>query len=130
MISEIFQFNSECLQLSERPLNPLTFKEGEFEFTKKAFFEEIEEMQQGYEAQDVVKMVDSVLDLCYFAVGALRRMGLTEDQARACFLAVHNANMTKKKGTNASRGNFADDAVKPTGFVAPDEAIAHILLEV
>lgn len=130
MINEIFQFNNDCLQLSERPLNPLTFKEGEFEFTKKAFLEEIQELTEGYEQQDVVKMVDSVLDLCYFAVGSLRRMGLSEEQAKACFLAIHHANMTKKKGANASRGNFADDAVKPTDFVAPDEAIAHILLEV
>lgn len=130
MIAEIYQFNNECLNLPERPLNPLTFKQGEFEFTKGAFLEEIEEMQQGYDQQDIVKMVDSVLDLCYFAVGALRRMGVSEDQARACFLAIHNANMTKKKGANATRGNFADDAVKPEGFVPPDQAIAHILLEV
>jgi predicted HAD superfamily Cof-like phosphohydrolase len=78
----------------------------------------------------VVKMVDALLDLCYFAIGGLRRMGLTEEQARGCFLAIHNANMTKKKGGQAKRGNFEDDAVKPADFVPPDQAIAHILLEI
>lgn len=130
MITEIFQFNNECLQLAERPLNPLTFKEGEHEFMVKALNEELIEYIEGYQAQDVVKMTDALFDLCYFAIGGLRRMGLTEDQARACFLAIHNANMTKKKGANASRGNFADDAVKPADFLPPDQMIANILLEI
>lgn len=130
MISEIYQFNEEVLALAARPLNPLTFKDGEFAFTCKAFEEEITEFREGFDKQDVVLMADAVLDLCYFAVGALKRMGITEDQARACFLAIHNANMTKKKGTNEKRGDFADDAVKPAEFVPADIAIAHILLEV
>lgn len=132
MINEIFQFNDEVLGLAQqdRPLNPMTFKAGEHDFLLKALREEIEEYIEGYEAQDVVKMVDGLFDLCYFAIGGLRRMGLTSDQAVACFEAVHNANMSKKKGTNGKRGDFEDDAVKPVNFVPPDEAIAHILLEI
>jgi hypothetical protein len=129
MIAEIYQFNNEVLSLTERPLNPLLYKEGEFQFTKTAFLEEIAEFEEGFQKQDVVVMADSIIDLCYFAIGALRRMGVTEDQARACFLAVHSANMTKKKGKLEKRGDFEDDAVKPADFVPPDQAIAHILLE-
>jgi hypothetical protein len=130
MIAEIYQFNNECLNLEERPLNPMTHKAGEHDFMVTALNEEIEEYIEGFEQQDVVKMADSLIDLCYFAIGGLRRMGITEDQARACFLAIHNANMTKKKGSNAKRGDFADDAVKPADFIPADVQIAHILLEV
>jgi predicted HAD superfamily Cof-like phosphohydrolase len=130
MISEIYQFNTEVINVSERSLNPLSHKDGEFEYLVKALNEEVAEFITAYGNQDVVKMADAILDLCYFAIGGLRRMGITEDQARACFLAIHNANMTKKRGAQAKRGGFEDDAVKPTDFVPPDEAIAHILLEI
>jgi len=130
MIPEIFQFNDQVLGLKDqdRPLQPLTFKDGEHEFMLKALNEEIAEYTEGFEKQDIVTMVDSLLDLCYFAIGGLRRMGLTQNEACSCFLAIHLANMTKKKGTNAKRGDFADDAVKPESFRPPDEVIRNLLL--
>lgn len=45
-----------------------------------------------------------------------------------CMLAVHKANMTKKRGVKAERGDLGvADAVKPEGWVAPEEAIKAIL---
>lgn len=125
MIREIFHFNDAVINIGQRELNPLTQKEAEW--TLKAWAEEADEFRDAFEKQDMVKMVDSALDITYFAIGTLRRMGLNEAQAMACFMAIHLANMTKKKGALATRGDFADDAVKPAEFVPPDIRIAEIL---
>lgn len=125
MIQEVFAFNDIVINVGQRPLNPLT--QTEAEWTLKAWAEESDEFRDAWENQDIVKMVDSALDLCYFAIGTLRRMGLTVEQAQACFQAIHEANMRKKKGKKAERGDFEDDAVKPEDFVPPDELIGNIL---
>ena len=42
-------------------------------------------------------------------------------------MAVHKANMTKKRGAQAKRGNDENDAVKPDNWLPPEEAIGAIL---
>lgn len=126
LISAVFDFNEQVIGVpADKPLNPLTEKEATW--TAKALREEIVEFEQGFEQQDIVKMVDSCLDEVYFAIGTCKRMGLTREQTVACFMAIHTANMTKKKGKVATRGDFADDAAKPADFVPPDQAIGKIL---
>jgi predicted HAD superfamily Cof-like phosphohydrolase len=126
IIDSVFDFNEQIIGVAEsKALNPLT--QAERDWTIKAWYEEIDEFKEGFAQQDIVKMADSALDLVYFAVGTLKRMGLTREQAVACFSTIHIANMTKKKGGQAKRGDFADDAGKPEDFVPPDQKIGQIL---
>ena len=75
-----------------------------------------------------VRSVDACIDASYFALGAMARAGLTASQALLCFQAVHEANMTKKAGVVASRGDMGvTDAVKPAEFVPPEGRIYEIL---
>jgi predicted HAD superfamily Cof-like phosphohydrolase len=71
-------------------------------------------------------MVDAVLDLIYGAMGTMKKMGLSREHVRLCLTAIHEANMTKKRGTVASRGSD-EDAAKPVDFVPPEQKIADIL---
>jgi predicted HAD superfamily Cof-like phosphohydrolase len=125
MIREIFLFNDQVIGIGPQPLNPLTQKQAEW--LLKFIDEEATEFREAFESQDIVKMVDAVIDLCYGAMGTLRKMGLDESQAMASFMAVHIANMSKEKGNVARRGDSTEDAVKPEGFVPPDVRIAEIL---
>lgn len=126
MIEAICRFNKEVLHVEDRPLQPLS--DVEFDYLMKAFAEEIQEIKEGHGKQDIIEFVDGVLDLCYFAIGGLYRAGVSPEKIRLCFNAIHEANMTKKKGVQAKRGGKAVDAVKPEGWTPPEEAIAHILL--
>lgn len=126
IINQVFDFNEHVIGVpADKALNPLT--EAEATWTAKAFREETDEFETAFADQDIVKMVDSALDLVYFAIGTCKRMGLTREQTAACFAAIHTANMTKKKGKVAARGDFGDDAAKPADFVPPDQAIGRIL---
>lgn len=125
MITEIFRFNEEIIGVDTPEARMLTA--AEWEWLKTALKEEMTEMEAAYIAGDIAGMVDGGLDLVYFAIGALRRMGLTSDQAWDCFFAIHKANMTKKKGKLEKRGDFEHDAVKPENFVPPEQVIKQIL---
>jgi predicted HAD superfamily Cof-like phosphohydrolase len=127
IIQHIFEFNEKIVGVVADEINPLTIEQ--FEWTVKAYREEVAELIEAYEKQDVVAMVDANIDLIYFAVGTLRKMGLTAEQALECFHAVHSANMTKVRGGKATRGNFEEDAVKSPEFVPPEQVIMSILME-
>lgn len=127
IIQHIFEFNERIVGVVADEINPLTIEQ--FDWTVKAFNEEVSEFTEAYHGQDVIGMTDAVIDLIYFAVGTLRKMGLSSEQALACFHAVHSANMTKVRGGKAARGNFEEDAVKPAEFISPEQAIMQILME-
>ena len=78
--------------------------------------EEVAELKAAFEAKDQAEIVDALIDLTYFAMGAVAQMGVPFNQA---FDDVHKANMTKKKGVKAERG-LTDDAAKPKTFKAPN----------
>lgn len=143
MIKEIFEFN-RMLGSHPKGVPQMEFKHAMFNV--KAIREEALELEvqhltnggnsaiewadaQCEEARwQTVRSVDAVIDAAYFAVGAMSRAGLTEEQAIDCFLAVHEANMRKKRGVVASRGDMGvADAAKPADFVPPDEKIYEIL---
>lgn len=125
IFNAIFDFNERVIGTpAEVPLNTLTQKQ--FDWTIKFCQEELTEFSDAYKEQDIVKMVDGVLDLVYGAIGTLKKMGLTREQAYACMVAIHKANMTKEKGVVAHRGSD-EDAAKPANFVPPDQAIGVIL---
>jgi predicted HAD superfamily Cof-like phosphohydrolase len=123
IIDHIFDFNEQVIGTGDVELNCLTGPQQEW--TKKFVQEELDEFEQAYAKQDLVGMVDAVGDLIYGAMGTFKKMGLTRDQVRQAFTAIHEANMTKKKG-RTSRGSD-EDAMKPEGFVPPEQRIAAIL---
>lgn len=127
MIKEVVGFNRDLLGIPQR--EPHVLAESEWKWLHAALLEEIRETDQAYSEEHLVKMVDGIIDLLYFGIGGLYRMGLTEEQINLCFAAVHTANMMKKKGIKPTRPNdgTVEDAIKPAGFVPPEEAIHHIL---
>lgn len=123
IIDQIFTFNEQVIGLGEVEKNALTVKQ--YEWLKKFCAEEVSEFEEAFVRQDIVGMVDAVGDLIYGAMGTFKKMGLTREEVAACFTAIHNANMTKKRG-DKGRGSD-EDAVKPADFVPPEEAIGLIL---
>ncbi len=124
-IHAVVDFNQQVLQIQQRVHHPL--EGGELSATKKAFQEELREFDDAIEQGDFLGQIDAIIDLTYFAFGALYKMGLTADQINAVCMAVHDANMEKKLGVVEKRGNPLGDAVKPAGWVGPEERIAAIL---
>lgn len=125
IVNAIFDFNEQVVKIPDVPLNTLT--EQQFEWTIKFCQEELAEFTEAYHEQDAIKMVDGILDLIYGAMGTLKKMGLTRDQVFRSMMAIHAANMTKKRGATSRGGE--EDAVKPIDFVPPEQAIGQILLE-
>lgn len=125
IIGKVFDFNELIIGTGHVDLNPLD--EAKFNWTMRAYTEELVEFSKAFKEQDIVGMVDGCLDLVYFAIGTLKKMGLSREQAIACMNHIHEKNMLKKKGKMETRGNEADDAVKPVEWVGPEEGISQIL---
>lgn len=87
--------------------------------------EELDEFKKAYQLKDTVGMLDALIDMTYFILGRVQECGFTETQWDKCFAAVHEANMTKRKG-NKGRGSDID-AVKDADWVGPEERIREIL---
>jgi predicted HAD superfamily Cof-like phosphohydrolase len=121
----VVDFNQKVLKIDPRPLNLLT---GDSEITIKCLREEVDELVEANIKGDIVGCVDALVDLMYFATGALYKMGLTAKHIEQCGQAVHDANMEKKLGINVRRGDGSSaDAVKPADWVPPEERIGNIL---
>lgn len=86
----------------------------DYNFMINTLEEEINEFKVAYGDQDYGEMIDALIDLIYFALGHIYRMGAPFDKA---FLEVHRANM-RKNGGSTERGK--EDAKKPEGWEAPD----------
>lgn len=123
---QVIDFNQQVLKIQPRIQRPLSFPE--FEITVKALKEETEEFITSSKEADYIGQIDALIDLQYFAMGALYKLGLTADQINRCCSAVHSANMEKKLGIKPSRGDgSAADAIKPEGWEAPEARIGAIL---
>lgn len=86
----------------------------EYNFMVNTCEEEIYEFKKAYEEKDYGEMIDALIDLIYFALGHLYRMGAPFEKA---FDEVHKANM-RKNGGSTDRGQ--QDAKKPEDWQAPD----------
>lgn len=155
MINEVFEFNNKALGVQPKELPQLEYKHAAF--CIKAIREEATELEDEHnrvivdedgkrwmgdaivhsdpasvEARwQTVKSIDALIDAAYFAIGGLARAGLTVEQAIDCFLAVQEANMTKKLGVNKNRGDMeVADAVKPADFVPPERKMYKIIFGV
>ena len=127
MIKSIHHFNTELLGIKNDGAHLLG--EQEYSWLLGALEEELNEFSEAQHHKDLPGCVDSLLDLTYFAIGGLVRMGLEVEQIEKCFEAVHTANMLKKMGIKDTRpqdGSIAD-AIKPTGWRPPEEAIRSII---
>lgn len=124
-VKAVVQFNQEILGIEQRSPAPLSYPE--FSITHKCLLEEVEELVTAHFVSDLVGCVDALVDNMYFTIGALYKLGLTPEQIHECCMAVHQANITKKKGVNAKRDTGAADATKPEGWVSPEESICKII---
>lgn len=124
-IEAVVQFNQQILGIEQRTPVGMTGKEEDI--TIKCLIEEVHELRDAQEVCSVVDQVDALVDLIYFAVGALYKVGLTPQQINECCMAVHAANMSKKRGTNAKRDTGAADAVKPSDWVPPETRLEQII---
>lgn len=124
MIKQVYDFNRIVVGVPRRALAALP--EQEHQWMVAALREEATELD---EARDnLVGSVDALIDSIIFAIGGLCRLGLTPNQAKACFDAVMMCNNRKAAGKKESRA-FAGvhDAVKPDDWVGPEETIRRIL---
>ncbi len=122
----IVDFNQNILGIGQR--QPAMLNKSEFDISIECLQEEIREFVEAHSSGDFIGSIDAIIDLRYFAVGVLYKLGLTAEQIEQMDQAVHDANMQKKLGKKAGRGDgVAADAVKPEGWVSPEERIAAIL---
>lgn len=122
----IVDFNQNILGIAQR--QPAMLNESEFKISMKCLREEVSEFAEAHFQGDFIGCIDAIVDLRYFAVGVLYKLGLTAEQIEQIDQAVHDANMQKKLGKKAGRGDgVAADAVKPEGWISPEERIAAIL---
>ena len=127
-VADVIEFNRDLLGIPDRMVGPLSTAESSH--LVKCLSEEVEELIEGIIASDFVACTDALIDLQYFAIGGLFKMGLTQPMIVECMQAVHSANMTKVRAKVAKRHvEGAVDAGKPEGFIPPEHAIARILSE-
>lgn len=126
---QVIEFNATVLGIEQRPL---TYPQGpEIDHVIKCYHEEVVELSDAFQQGDFIGCIDANMDLIYFAIGSLYKMGLNADQMERIFTTIHNKNMTKTAGKKESRAtDGADDAVKGEGWVGPEEEIAAILDQV
>ncbi len=127
IVSDIIDFNQIILGIRQR--SPQLLYSEEYNISIKCLLEEIQEFQEAHAEENLVGCIDALLDLVYFNVGVLYKLGLDENDIHQCFGAVHLANMTKKKGVNAKRDTGAADAVKNDSWVGPEQRISGIIHE-
>ena len=126
MIASVIAFNQEVLGVQpKQQVTKLSWDD--MWFTMKALNEEKEEFAQAWNDNDTVGQVDALLDSIYFALGALYKMGLSEQQIKETFDTVHLANMGKRAGISTKRNEEVTDAVKPEDWVSPEYQIRRIL---
>jgi predicted HAD superfamily Cof-like phosphohydrolase len=121
----VVHFNVELLKITNREKKPLEVDE--LVWMTNALREEISEFENAHIDQDYLGAIDALLDLMYFAVGGLHKLGLSVDEMERCALAVHECNMLKRQGVKLSRGTGCPDATKPEGWISPEQKIAEII---
>ena len=124
-VQDVIEFNRDLLGIEQR--TPAMMSVEEHTHLTMALQEELKEFNDAVVEGNVVGAVDALIDLMYFAIGGLWKLGLSHEQMVHCMKAVHAANMLKRKGKVAKRHTGAADAVKPEDWIPPEEAIQEIL---
>ncbi len=123
--ANVIRFNEEILKIPKRRHGLMG--DQEHLHLRKSLNEEITEFEEAYEKGDFIGCIDALVDICYFAVGGLYKMGLSEVEIEKCGKLVHLANMMKARGEIARRATGAPDAVKPKGWKGPEEDMKAVL---
>lgn len=121
---QVKEFNEEIINL-EIVSHPALLKSERVDWFLNVVNEEANEFAEAWKSADAVGMLDALIDMAYFLLGRVYECGFTEAQWDKCFAAVHECNMTKRKG-NKGRGSDAD-AVKDADWVGPEARIREIL---
>lgn len=121
---QVKEFNEEIINLGIVSHSPL-LKSERVDWFLNVINEEANEFAEAWKSADTVGMLDALIDMAYFLLGRVYECGFSEAQWDKCFAAVHECNMTKRKG-NKGRGSD-DDAVKDADWVGPEERIREIL---
>lgn len=81
-----------------------------------------EELSELAAAKDPADRLDALVDLIYFAMGAIKRLSKNKRAFSEAWKRVHAANMKKVRASKSNPGkrNDKNDAVKPEGWTAPD----------
>lgn len=105
--------------VNEDGVKPRLISQELIDFRVKFLQEELDELKAAYEANDLAKIADSLVDLVYVALGTAHLHGLPWGQLWA---EVQRANMAKERALRAedsARGSTYD-VIKPQGWTPPD----------
>lgn len=105
MIKDIGEFQKKVLGVDKKTVGELTASE--FRFLSVALVEELEEWKTAVQSGNIVDQVDALLDLAYFAVGGIFKLGLDHKKIEACFDHIHATNMSKVIGNKEGREGFS-----------------------
>jgi len=126
MFKLVEKFNRDIIGIKRNKL--LEINEKEFTWFLGVLNEEINELKDAHTNHDFVLQVDSIIDLIYFAIGGLVRMGISAEKMERIFKVVNIANMNKIKGKKEARDVKHNlDAIKPEGWTDPYNDILKIL---
>lgn len=124
--NNVVHFNQVVLNIPQREVGFLN--EAEFEISQKCLLEEVNEFVESHKNGDIIGTIDGLIDMMYFGVGVLYKLGLTVENIEDIGQHVHDKNMEKKLGVVAKRGDgSAADAVKPENWIGPEVGIGEIL---
>lgn len=127
MISDVFEFNREIVGVVQTG-HKRVLTVDELTAIRYRIEEELQELEISQQNLDIIGSVDALLDLIYFALGAVYRLGLTPEETQACFEAIHFCNMRKKSGVVKKRFvKGVEDAVKPVDWEGPERKMHQIL---
>ena len=121
---QVKEFNEEIINL-EIMTEAKDLPEKRYRWFYNVINEELAEFVEARIKGDNIGMLDALIDMAYFLLGRVYECGFTEAAWDKCFAAVHECNMTKRKG-NKGRGSD-DDAIKDADWVGPEERIREIL---
>ena len=122
---QVSDFNRKVIGF-EQPKEVTRIPEEVKKLTLIQLREEIQELEDSHTATDEL---DALIDLVYFAYGAMYKMGISPHVFGVAATMVHEANMTKAAGKKAARGYTGDamDAVKPKDFIPPEGLLAVLI---
>lgn len=103
-------------------LDPHMLTAEEASFYARFVMEELSEFLKAHEDGNMTEAADAVIDLIYVMLGCAHHMGLPFN---TLFGIVHEANMQKEPG--ATKRGVQSDAIKPEGWVSPEEKIRQVL---
>ena len=79
--------------------------------------EELEELHEAFSAKDIIEVADALTDLLYVVYGAGHAFGIDLD---ACFVEVHESNMSKLGEDGKPIKRFDGKVVKGPNFFEPN----------